>query len=310
VPKISVIVPVYNGEKWLGACIQSVLDQTLTDFEILLRDDCSTDRSRDIIASFQSDPRLQFFQSDRNLGLFGNLNQLLAKARAPIVRFLCQDDLLERNCLAEEVEYFVNHPDVVMSICSVHLIDDQNRIIGEWGAGPSIFTPKICLQLLLYHGCIAGNLSTVSARRSAIEQVKGFDDSFRMAGDHEMWVRLCQLGNVADRYERLIKVREHPGRFSHVAGGGVQFIAEGRRVRGQILNLLPESIRGRAQRYVYLRHNVLETHHFIRRLLAGSFGECATIIKIMGFRDLTAGLIMWLLTLNNHLYQPRPVFCE
>ena len=303
-------MPVYNGETWLGPCIRSVLDQTLSDFELLLRDDCSTDCSRDIVAGFQSDPRLRFFQSDQNVGLFGNLNQLLAKAQAPIVRFLCQDDLLERNCLAEEVEYFLNHPDVVMSISSVHLVDGQNRVIGEWGAGPSIFTPKICLQLLLYHGCIAGNLSTVSARRSAIEQVKGFDETFRMAGDHEMWVRLCQLGNVADRYERLVRIREHPGRFSHVAGGGVQFIIEGRRIRVQIFNLLPEHIRRRALRYVYLRNNVLEAHHFIRRLMAGSFDECATLIRIMGLRDFAAGLIMWLLTLNNHLYRPRPIFCE
>jgi glycosyltransferase involved in cell wall biosynthesis len=287
-----------------------VLDQTLGDFELLVGDDCSSDHSRDIIANFNYDPRLRFFQSDRNAGLFGNLNQLLAKARAPIVRFLCQDDLLEPNCLADELEYFVNNPDVVMSICSVRIIDDQNRVIGEYGAGPSKFAPGICLQLLLYHGCIAGNLSTVSARRSAIEQAKGFDESFRMAGDHEMWVRLCQLGNVADRYERLVKLREHPGRLSHAAGGGVQSLAEGRKIRAQILSLLPEHIRRRAQRYVYLRQNVLDAHHFIRRFMAGSFDECATLIRIMGFRDLAVGLIMWLLTLNNHLYQPRPIFCE
>jgi hypothetical protein len=287
-----------------------VLDQTLGDFELLVGDDCSSDRSGDILANFAHDPRLRFFQSDRNVGLFGNLNQLLAKARAPIVRFLCQDDLLEPYCLANEVEFFQGHPDVVMAICSVHIIDDQNRVIGEYGAGPSIFKPGICLQLLLYYGCIAGNLSTVSARRSAIERAKGFDESFRMAGDYEMWVRLCQLGNVADRYERLVKIREHSGRLSHVAGGGVQSLAEGRRIRAQILNLLPEHIRGRALRYVYLRQNVLEAHHFVRRFTAGSFDECGRLIRIMGLRDLVAGLIMWLVTVNNHLYRPRPVFFE
>jgi glycosyltransferase involved in cell wall biosynthesis len=308
VPKISVILPVYNGEAWLGPCIRSALDQTLGDFELLVGDDSSTDRSRGIIASFNSDSRLRFFQSDRNVGLFGNLNQLLAKAQAPIVRFLCQDDLMEAHCLADEVEYFDNHPDVVMCICSVHLIDCQNRVVGEYGAGPNIFTPGQCLQLLLYYGCIAGNLSTVSVRRSAIEQVEGFDESFRMAGDYEMWVRICQLGNVADRHEKLVKLREHPGRLSHATGGGVVFVAENRRIRAKILNMLPGRIRRRAVRYIYLRQNVLEAHHFIRRLMAGSFDECATLIRIMGFRDLAAGLIIWLLTVNNRLYQPRPFF--
>lgn len=285
-----------------------MLDQTLGDYELLVGNDSSTDRSRDIIASFNSDPRLRFFQSARNVGLFGNLNQLLAKAQAPIVRFLCQDDLLEPHCLADEVEYFENHRDVVMAICSVHLIDGQNRVIGEYGAGPSIFTPGQCLQLLLYRGCIAGNLSTVSVRRSAIEEAKGFDESFRMAGDYEMLVRICQLGNVADRHERLVKLREHQGRLSHVTGSGVVFVAENRRIRAQILSMLPERIRRRAVRYIYLRQNVLDAHHLIRCLTAGRFNECATLIRIMGFRDLAAGLITWLLTVNNHIYQPRPFF--
>jgi glycosyltransferase involved in cell wall biosynthesis len=307
-PKISVIVPVYNGEDWLRPCIRSVLSQGGAEFELLVGDDFSSDSSRDIISSFDHDSRVRVFFFDRNTGLFANLNRLLGKVRTPLVRFLCQDDILEPNCLADEVAFFESHPDVVMSICSVRLIDTEDNVIGEWGAGPNVFPTKTCLQLLLYHGCIAGNLSTVSVRFEAIDLAGRFNESFSVAGDYEMWVRLCQIGNVADRHERLVRLREHSGRLSHASGSGVRFIEEGRRIRGEILRLLPQVVRQRAKRYSYWRHNVLETHYFLRCLMAGRLGQCATLMKIMGVRDLAAGVMLWLVTLNNHLYRPKPIF--
>jgi glycosyltransferase involved in cell wall biosynthesis len=307
-PKISVILPVYNGGVWLKPCITSVLEQWGTDFELLVGDDFSSDNSKCTILGYKHDTRVRAFFFDRNAGLFGNLNRLLDKVRAPLVRFLCQDDILEPNCLADEVAYFEGHPDVVMSICSVRIIDIDDNVIKEWGAGPNIFKPETCLQLLFYHGCIAGNLSTVSARLAAINRVGQFDASFRMSGDYEMWVRLCQVGNVADRYERLVRLREHGGRLSHAMAGGVQFIEENRRIRTQILRLLPVVIRRHAMRYAYWRQNVLDAHHFIRCLGGGRFGGCLALIKVMGFSDLAAGLFLWLLTMNNRLYRPKPVF--
>jgi hypothetical protein len=307
-PKISVILPVYNGEAWLELCLRSVFSQSLADFELLVGDDCSTDGSRGIIARFRGDPRLRVFPCEQNVGLFGNLNRLLENATASIVRFLCQDDMLVVNCLAEEVAYFESHPGVVMAICSARLIDSENRVVDECKTVPSVFVPTLCLQALFYYGCIPGNLSTVSARRAAIERAGGFDESFQMAGDYEMWVRLCQLGNVASIGERLIQLREHPDRLSNVPGAGTKFIEETRRVRSQIMGLLPKQIRPQAVRYSYWRQNVLNAHHFVRCLIAGRFGECRILIRIMGMPDVLVGIALWLLTLNNHLYRPRPVW--
>jgi glycosyltransferase involved in cell wall biosynthesis len=307
-PKISVIIPVYNGEDWLRPCMRSVLGQRGAEFELLVGDDFSLDSSREIISSFDNDSRVRGFFFDRNVGLFGNLNRLLGKARTPLVRFLCQDDILEPNCLADEVAFFESHPDIVMSICSVRLIDTEDNVIGEWGAGPNVFPTKTCLQLLLYHGCIAGNLSTVTARLKAIDRVGRFDESFSVAGDYEMWVRLCQVGNVADRYERLVRLREHGDRLSHAVTSGVRFVEEGRRIRAEILRLLPQVVQRRAKKYTYWRHNVLETHYLLRCLMAGRLDQCASLMRIMGARDLVAGVMLWLVTLNNHLYQPQPIF--
>jgi glycosyltransferase involved in cell wall biosynthesis len=307
-PKISVILPVYNGQAWVGSCIRSALSQTLRDFELVVGDDGSTDGSRSIIAGFDYDSRLRLFPFDRNVGLFGNLNRLLENARAPIVRFLCQDDLLEPQCLAEDVAYFESQPDVVMSMCSVRVIDAEDRVLDEWDTISAVISPSLCLQHLFFYGCVAGNLSTVSAQRAAIERAGLFDDSFQLAGDYEMWVRLGQLGNVAYRREKLIRIREHTGRLSKSAHSGVQFVDENRRIRSHILTLLPEQIQKDAVGYAYWRQNVLDTHHFLRCLTAGRFGDCSSLLRIMGFRDLAAGFALWFLTMNNHLYRPTPVF--
>jgi glycosyltransferase involved in cell wall biosynthesis len=307
-PKVSVVLPVYNGEAWLDACIRSVLKQSETGFELLIGDDRSFDKSREIIGSFESDSRVRTFFFERNAGLFGNLNRLLDNARSPLVRFLCQDDILEPNCLADDVAYFENRPDVVMSICSVSIIDINNKVVNKWDASPIVVTKDVCLQLLLYHGCIAGNLSTVTARLAAINRVGQFDRSFRLAGDYEMWVRLCQVGHVAGRHERLVNLREHEARLSKAPGGGPLFIDENRRIRAKILQLLPDVIQHRATRYTYWRQNVLDAHHFVRCLIAGRAAECSALIKIIGFRDLAAGLLLWAITVNNHLYRPRPIF--
>jgi len=310
--RISIILPVYNGESWLGPCIRSVLDQTLLDFELLVGDDLSTDRSCEIIGDFNKDLRVRTFLFEQNAGLFCNLNKLLVKAQAPIVRFLCQDDILEANCLAQEVEYFESNPDVIMSVCRAHVIDDRDRAIGDWGPDehPNVMKPQQCLQMLLYYGCFPGNLSTVAARRHCIEQSGYFDESFKVAGDYEMWVRLCKLGNVADLRKKLVRVRDHPERLSKSAYAGVRFVEENRRIAKSILDVLPEGIRRRAVSYRCWRQNVLDAHHFVRNLVAGRFSDCLDLLKIIGFRDLTMGILLWLLTVNNHLYRPRPIFYQ
>jgi hypothetical protein len=217
---------------------------------------------------------------------------------------------MEASCLAHEVEYFESNPDVIMSVCRAHVIDDQNRVIGDWGPDehPNVMKPQQCLQMLLYYGCFPGNLSTVAARRHCIEQSGRFDENFRMAGDYEMWVRLCKFGNVADLRTKLVRVRDHPGRLSKSVYAGVQFVEENRRITEKILHLLPEGTRRRAVSYTYWRQNVLDAHHFVRYLIAGRFSDCLSLMRIIGFRDLAMGILLWVLTLNNHLYRPRPVF--
>jgi glycosyltransferase involved in cell wall biosynthesis len=311
-PRISLILPVYNGEAWLHQCVQSVLDQTFADFELLIGDDASADRSREIVASF-SDPRIRVRQSDVNAGLFGNLNRLLCDAQAPLVRFLCQDDVLEPFAVAEEVAYLEGHPGVVLSICQAREIDEHGNAICEWprfSDDPISYSSTISLQLLLYHGCIAGNLSTMCARRELMQQVGGFDETYRLAGDYDLLVRLCQRWPIVDLQKAHVKVRRHDGRLSLSRPARATFVEETRRIRAQLIPMLLDGVQPYAVWYTYWRQNVLDTHCFVRCLVERRFRDCADIARSMGARDLSAGIAAWTMTLNNHLYRPKPKYRE
>ncbi len=309
VPKISIILPVYNGEAFLAECVDSVLAQTEGDFELLIADDGSSDGSRAILARYR-DPRLKVLLNEKNVGLFGNLNLLVARAAAPLVRFLCQDDALASGCIAEDVEYFRDNGEVVMSICSVDEVDEQGRVVGEWTTGdvPEVFDTAWCLQKLMYEGCIAGNLSTVCVRRDVLERAGPFDETYEVAGDYEMWVRVCLLGPVAERYHKLVRLRGHKGRLSEAPFSGVKFVRENRRVVEKLIPLLPAEIRGRARRYTWRKQNVFDTNYLMRCLLAGRFAQVRQTAVAMGVRRLIPGVAAWLLTLNNRLYNPKMPF--
>jgi glycosyltransferase involved in cell wall biosynthesis len=309
-PRISLILPVFNGERWLRQCIQSALDQTLTDFELLVGDDASVDRSRGIIARF-SDSRIRVYLSDANVGLFANLNRLLREAKAPLVRFLCQDDALDPFAVAEEVAYLEAHPGIVLSVCQAREIDEGGTAICEWSRssdGPIVYSSAIGLQLLLYHGCIAGNLSTMCAPRALLEEVGGFDETYRLAGDYDLVVRLCQRGPIVDLQKTLVNIRRHDGRLSLSKPARSGFVNETRRIRAQLIPMLRQKVRSYAVWYTYLRQNVLDTHCMLRCLLDGRFRDCRDILATMGIRDITAGLVAWTITMNNHIYRPRPRF--
>ena len=309
VPRISVVLPVWNGQNYLHECIRSVLQQTLSEFEMLIGDDGSTDSSPQIIQAFR-DPRIRYYRHGQNVGLFKNLNDLLVRVRTPLVRFLCQDDVLEPNCLETEKTFFDVHPDIGMSFCKSIVIDPHGKIIeyGTLGDLPEVMSSMLSIQHFFYHGCIPGNLSTVCVRTRVLQEVGFFDESFYVSGDYELWIRIVQKYPLGVIHKHLVRLRRHPEQLSRKSDSGVRFIRETRRIRQALWPLLPLQIHSRASYYKVFRFNVLDTHHALRCLIAGKFRDFLEIVSIMGTRDLASGLMGWLLTLNNRIYRPKPEF--
>lgn len=308
-PRISVILPVYNGEKYLGECIRSVLNQTLTDFELLIGDDCSKDASSRIIDGF-SDERIKYLYSGKNLGVAANLNRLISESRAPLLHILCQDDVLEKDCLKRETQFFEKHPDVSFAFCKARLIDRDGKefVRAALNDLPEVIEPGFGAQLFLYFGCIPSSGSTICVRKTCFSEIGMFDETLRVAQDYDMWARIIERKKMGVIHDHLVCLRSHPGQQSRSHLYGPAYILETRQIRAFLLKVVPEEVRSPAKRYLMLRQNVLDTHYCLCCLIQGRFKDFFKIASIMGATDFTLGIIFWLLTLNNHIYRPEAKF--
>ena len=108
-PQVSVCIPTYNYGHFLGAAIESVLDQDFGEFELVVVDNASDDDTATVVERYR-DPRLRFHRNDRNIGLFGNFARCLELSTAPFVKFLAADDWLHPAYLREAVALMRRHP--------------------------------------------------------------------------------------------------------------------------------------------------------------------------------------------------------
>src|SRR5579859_2045469 len=126
---VSVCIPTYNAARHIRQTIRSVLDQTLTDFELVICDDASTDDTLKILQEF-TDPRIRIISSPTNSGLAANWNRSVRECRAPCVKLLCQDDLIYPTCLEKQFAILSNpgHSDIALVSARRNIIDDAGRV--------------------------------------------------------------------------------------------------------------------------------------------------------------------------------------
>jgi glycosyltransferase involved in cell wall biosynthesis len=129
-PRISVTLPVFNGERYLAQAIRSILDQSYRDFELIVSDNASTDATEEICRSFEAqDRRVRYIRQPRNIGASPNFNICYALASGEYFKWAAHDDYLEPEYLAECVAALDANPDAVLCQSLVRLIDDQDRLI-------------------------------------------------------------------------------------------------------------------------------------------------------------------------------------
>jgi glycosyltransferase involved in cell wall biosynthesis len=212
-PRVTVLTPVYNGTPYLRECIESVLAQTMTDFEFLIIDDASTDGSVDIVRSYD-DPRIRLVLNEQNMGQARTLNRGLELARAAIVARLDQDDVCLPERLAEQAAYLDAHPDVGVLASWEITIDQEGKKVRTWeGSIPDYgdFVGAILLGL-----CPVWHPSAMF-RKSEIAALGNFDVSYAPAEDYELWSRIAasrKSGALVPRYH--VKQRVHNQRQSHL----------------------------------------------------------------------------------------------
>ena len=200
-PKVSVAIPVYNGETYLAEAIGSVLAQSFEDFELVVCDDCSTDSSLKIARSFR-DGRIRILQNGRNLGFGGNWNRCLAAARGRYIKILPQDDLLNRDCLGRQADVLDDDAEeaVALVFCARSIIGPSGKVLmtRKFGAASHRYSGAEIARYTARHGTNPiGEPGAVLFRNSAARSAGSFNGARPFVIDIDYWLRLLQFGSAA-----------------------------------------------------------------------------------------------------------------
>jgi len=210
---ISVLMPVYNAEKYIEAAVDSILKQTFTDFEFIIINDGSTDGTLDILQRYaRQDSRIRLI-SRENKGLVATLNEGLALAKAPLIARMDADDIALENRLYMQKSYMDDHGEVVCIGSRARIIDDRGRflILTNTKIGHKE-VEKSALQ-----GCTPIMHPTAMMLTKAVNQVGGYQQSNYPAEDLALWIQLSELGRIDNIADVLLEYRIHDNSITTTA---------------------------------------------------------------------------------------------
>lgn len=222
-PRVSVCIPTYRGAATLGAAIESVLAQTLADFDLVVVDDGSPDNTAAVVARY-SDRRLRYLRNPVNLGPEGNWNRCLTEARGVYFKLLPHDDLLHPRCLERQAAVLDDDVDqrvaLVFSARDVLAPDGRRlRTRGYPGAAEGIVPAHQVVRSCVRRGTnLLGEPGAILLRRSAAEQVGSFDATNPYVIDLDYWFRLLSLGDAYYCNEALAAFRVSSQSWSYRIG--------------------------------------------------------------------------------------------
>ena len=198
-PAVSVCIPSYRGAAHIRDSIDSVLEQTFNDFELIVVDDDSPDETF-AIAARVDDERVTCLRNEQRLGAEGNWNRCLHEASGRYVKILPQDDLLDPACLARQVAALDADDRLALAFCSRHIIDGDGRRLFErraFGATPLRLDGRAIFRRCLHRGTnIVGEPGAILFRREIANRVGEFDATFPYVVDLDYWLRLLEHGDA------------------------------------------------------------------------------------------------------------------
>ena len=199
-PKISVIMPVYNSEKYLSEAIESILSQTYPDFEFIIIDDCSQDKSYQIAASYH-DPRIVLLQNEENKGVAATLNRGIDTAKGEFIARMDADDISFPERFQEQILHLNSHPHIGVLGTAVRFCGAKEG---------NHYNPSHAEQAkidLLFNSCLCH--PSVMIRRDCLINNR-YDVAYEGCEDYELWWRLSQHCKIESLPTILFTYRIHP----------------------------------------------------------------------------------------------------
>jgi glycosyltransferase involved in cell wall biosynthesis len=311
-PKVSIICPIFNGQRYLRESVESVLAQTFGDFELLLWDDGSTDNSLTMATSYKKDSRVRVSSNLKNRGLFGTLNEAIRIARGAVIRLWSQDDVMRPTCLETESRYLDAFPDVPLAYSYYHTIDSQGMIRSKRPdtRGCHVKSPLCCLEIMFYHGSITGNIANISIRRKLFEEVGLFREDLVYAGDFEFLARVGRSHPMCCIFDPLLFLRGHSEQFSQSAWAYSHSMTETEDIFAMIARSLSKGVAERERQlydYHWFDRRMQRLNHIVRQFIAGDLkGAKQTYKTFSGLPDnrVFRLAVLYVLTLNRR-WRPR-----
>jgi glycosyltransferase involved in cell wall biosynthesis len=221
-PKLSIGLPVFNGERYLAGALDSLLGQSFEDLELIISDNGSSDRTPEICRSYAArDPRVRYFRHDVNRGVPWNHNFTLGEARGEYFRWASHDDLCAPDFLARCVKELDADPGLVLCHTRTVVLDGQGRVLWRDGGSPWIGSPRahtrfrdlVGLGHRYWQACLAFGVM----RREAVRAAGGLGT--HIGGDRTLLARLALSGRFLEVDEDLFFYRDHSEQASSPSRG-------------------------------------------------------------------------------------------
>lgn len=200
-PRISVVMPAYNSEKYIGEAIESILNQTFTDFEFIIINDGSMDDTAKIVLQYANkDKRIKFINNKDNRGIVSVLNQGLDLAKGEYIARMDSDDISLPTRFERQIQYMESHPE-----CGV---------LGTWfkcfGKSDKIIRNHECVKICNIVKVQHVGHPTVMLKRAVVDKYKfHYDEKYKYAEDFELWSRMVFVTEIHNLPEILLKYRWH-----------------------------------------------------------------------------------------------------
>lgn len=207
VPKVSVVMPIYNAEKYVVEAIESILTQTFTDFEFIIINDGSTDRSEEIILTF-NDSKIKYLKNTHNLGLVETLNFGIKIALGIYIVRMDADDISFPERLSKQVAFMDQNPNIGVMGSAYEIFGDMTKTYSP----PT--DPMLAYTHLSFNSAIGHPTSII--RKSVLDKNNiQYESRFEYAADYAFWIRISQVSNIISTEEPLLRYRWHTSNMSN-----------------------------------------------------------------------------------------------
>lgn len=247
-PLVSVTVLNYNYAGFLPHCLDTILQQSFRDFEVILINDCSTDNSLEVIKPYLRDSRVRLIDHKQNKGFVASLIEGMQESRGKYLSVISADDwVVSPQAFARQVEVLEQHPQVVMAFSAYGLYADEQTLsfVSRAAASSYVRGGRDVFADFLLNGY--PQHSGTMIRKSAYEAIGGYDPTLRWSLDAQMWLGLCHFGDIAYIDEMLYAYRRHPSSMSKDPTALRNAIHELFRIFDWTFSLMPEEERRQKQ---------------------------------------------------------------